>query len=83
MPADAGGEWGKEQLVAIRCSGETSTRHKQRKVRSPSRKGPRKVREASFETGFSLFFSLECDLSHPSPFPIRHLHQNPLPRIFP
>lgn len=53
MPADTGGEWGKGQL-AIRCSGETSTHHKQRKVRSPSRKGPRKVREASFETLSSL-----------------------------
>lgn len=53
MPADSGG---KEQLVAMGCSGETSKhpKQKQRKVRSPSRKDPRKAWEASFVIRGSL-----------------------------
>lgn len=61
------------------CSGETSMNQKQRKGRSSSGKGPRKVREASFETQGSL--SSSTDLSHP--FPTPHMDQNPLPRVLP
>lgn len=61
---------GEEQLVAIGCSGETSQRQKQRKVRRPSRKGPRKVGEASFETQGSLSSStLSVIFTTPPPPP--------------
>jgi hypothetical protein len=55
---------------------------KQRKGRSSSKKGPRKVREASFETQGSLSSSTLSVIS-PAPFPIPHMHQNPLPRALP
>lgn len=63
---DSGGEV--EQLVAMGCSGETSMCQKQRKERSSSRKGPRKVREASFKPQGSLSSSTLSVIS-PTPFP--------------